>query len=316
MFTRRSSHFRAVLQALFVTFLWSTSWPLIKIGLKDIPALPFAGIRYALAAGCLLAITLGSERRATLKKLSPRMWIEIIGLGVLLYGVVPGSQFLGLTYLPAVTTSLLLSFTTIFVALMGIVFLKERPTYLQWGGTALCMIGVLVYFYPVLLPEGQTLGLVIVMIGVLANAVAAILGRHVNRDGQLDATVVTTISAIAGAVVLLVGGVAAQGWPQLTPTNWLMIIWLAVVNTAFAYTLWNYTLRALNAMESSIINNTMLFQIAVLAWLFLDEELTERQVLGMVLAAIGTLAVQMRNPLPRPLLRRKPQYHGDQEVIG
>jgi drug/metabolite transporter (DMT)-like permease len=47
-------------------------------------------------------------------------------------------------------------------------------------------------------------------------------------------------------------------------------------------------------MESSIINNTMLFQIAVLAWLFLGERLAGRQVAGMALAALGTLVVQIR----------------------
>ena len=69
---------------------------------------------------------------------------------------------------------------------------------------------------------------------------------------------------------------------------------LAVINTAIAFTLWNYTLRTLSAMESSIINNTMLFQIAVLAWLFLDEPLGWREVLGMALATLGTLLVQIR----------------------
>ena len=82
--------------------------------------------------------------------------------------------------------------------------------------------------------------------------------------------------------------------PPLSPLNWATIIWLALVNTAFAFTLWNHTLRTLSAMESSIINNTMLFQIALLAWLFLGQTLGRRQVAGMVLAALGTLLVQMR----------------------
>jgi drug/metabolite transporter (DMT)-like permease len=73
-----------------------------------------------------------------------------------------------------------------------------------------------------------------------------------------------------------------------------MILWLAVVNSAFAFTLWNRTLRTLSAVESSIINNTMLFQIATLAWVFLGETLTWKEVLGMVVAAVGTLAVQLR----------------------
>ncbi len=49
-----SPHGKAVLQALFVTFLWSTSWVFIKLGLTDIPALTFAGLRYSLAFLCLL----------------------------------------------------------------------------------------------------------------------------------------------------------------------------------------------------------------------------------------------------------------------
>ena len=44
-------------------------------------------------------------------------------------------------------------------------------------------------------------------------------------------------------------------------------------------------------MESSVINNTMLFQVAVLAWLFLGEQLTLAETLGIVLAVVGTLVV-------------------------
>lgn len=46
-------------------------------------------------------------------------------------------------------------------------------------------------------------------------------------------------------------------------------------------------------MESSLINNTRLIQIAILAWVFLGESLGPRQVLGLVLASLGTLVVQL-----------------------
>jgi drug/metabolite transporter (DMT)-like permease len=215
-------------------------------------------------------------------------------LGLLFYSVTQGAQFLSLFYLPAVTTSLLLSFTTIIVTLLGIFLLGERPTTVQWGGTGLYLIGVLVYFYPVSLPSREVIGLIVAGVGVLANALSSILGRHLNRSGELEPMTVTVASMGSGAAVLLVSGVGVQGLPHLTLLNWAIIIWLAVVNSAFAYTLWNHTLRTLSAMESSIINNTMLFQIAVLAWVFLSEQLTWREVIGMVLAALGTLVVQIR----------------------
>jgi drug/metabolite transporter (DMT)-like permease len=65
------------------------------------------------------------------------------------------------------------------------------------------------------------------------------------------------------------------------------------VNTAFAFTLWNKTLQTLTAVQSSIINNTMLIQIAVLAWIFLGEQITPGEIGGLLLVVIGTLIVQI-----------------------
>jgi drug/metabolite transporter (DMT)-like permease len=85
-----------------------------------------------------------------------------------------------------------------------------------------------------------------------------------------------------------------ESFPRLDPVHWAIIGWLAVVNTAFAFTLWNHTLRVLPAVESSIINNTMLIQVTALSWLLLSESLGWWQIAGMVLAGLGTLVVQLR----------------------
>jgi drug/metabolite transporter (DMT)-like permease len=281
--------------ALLVTLLWSSSWVLIKIGLADIPALPFAGLRYTLAFLCLLPLGIRPRERATLRGLPAGTWVRLVALGLLFYSVTQGAQFLGLSYLPAMTTSLLLSFTPILVALLGVALLGEQPTRIQWSGTALFLLGVVVFLYPAFLPGQEVLGLIVALVGVLANALSSILGRDVNRRGDLSATTVTVVSMGIGAVVLLVAGILLQGWPRLTPVHWGIILWLAVVNSALAFTLWNFSLRTLSAMESSIINNTMLFQIAVLAWVFLGEPLGWRQGVGIVLAILGTLLVQLRH---------------------
>ncbi len=294
MFKNRIPHLGSVLQALFVTFLWSTSWVLIKIGLEDIPAVTFAGLRYSLAFLCLLPFVVRPGRLTSLRGLNRRRWASLIVLGLLFYAVTQGAQFVGLAYLPAITVSLLLNFTTVLVALMGIGLLAERPTVLQWGGVCLNLVGIMFYFYPVSLPAREVVGLIVVIIGVLANAGSSILGRHINREGDIHPSTVTMVSMGVGAVVLLMAGISAQGLPQLSPLNWIIIGWLAVVNTAFAFTLWNHTLRTLSAMESSIINSTMLVQIAVLAWLFLGERLTWQQGMGMILAGLGALVVQLR----------------------
>jgi drug/metabolite transporter (DMT)-like permease len=106
--------------------------------------------------------------------------------------------------------------------------------------------------------------------------------------------VVTVISMGIGSILLLAAGLAVAGPPRLPAGSWALVAWLAVVNTAFAFTLWNHTLRTLQAVESSIINGTMLLQIGLLAWVFLGEALSARQIAGMAVAGAGAIVVQLR----------------------
>lgn len=135
--------------------------------------------------------------------------------------------------------------------------------------------------------------------GVLANAGSAIIGRDINRKKDISPLVITFISMGIGAIILILTGFGLNGFPALSLKNWLFLFWLAGINTAFAFTLWNLTLRSLTAMESSIINGTMLIQIAGLAWFFLGEAITIQEGIGMGIAAIGAVLVQMRRSLQK-----------------
>jgi drug/metabolite transporter (DMT)-like permease len=290
----RSPRLRAILQALFVTTLWSTSWVLVKIGLEDIPAVTFAGMRYFLAFLILIPVFLLSKKATPLRSLSRANWLSLVALGFLYYAIAQGSQFLALSYLPAINFSLLLNSSAIIVAILAIPLLGEIPTRLQWAGALLFLVGVLLFFFPLDIPAALFIGYLFAAVHILATSFSSLLGRSVNRRATIHPLTVTIVSMGIGATILLITGLLTEPLPQLKWQSWLIIIWLALVNTAFAFTLWNHTLRTLSAMESSIINNTMLIQITFLAWLFLDETLTWLEVLGLALAAVGILLVQIR----------------------
>ena len=287
-------HLIAVLQALFVTFLWSTSWIFIKFGLQDIPALTFAGLRYFLAFLVLLPFYLLSDKRSEMKNLSKRDWGSLILLGLLFYTITQGSQFLGLVFLPAITFSLLLNGTALVVAILGVFLLREIPTWLQWIGILIFLAGAAFFFYPFEFPSGVTIGYLIAAVHILATSLSSIMGRGINRQKRLSPITVTVVSMGIGSTLLLGAGLLVEEMPRLDLTAWLIVGWLAIVNTAVTFTLWNHTLRTLSATESSVINNTMLIQISILAWLFLDETLTLPQVAGLLLAVLGTLFVQIK----------------------
>jgi drug/metabolite transporter (DMT)-like permease len=266
---------------------------LVKIGLREIPALTFAGIRYGLAFLVLLILAARGGHIRGLRAIHPTAWMRLIILGLAFYTMTQGANFLALSYLPTVSVNLIFSLTSIFVAIMAIPALGERPTSLQWVGILVALIGAFFYFYPVDFPAGRLIGFVAAVVGLLANATSSVLGREINRQETLEPIQVTLVSMGVGALVLLTIGICFQGLPQLSASNWAIIGWLAVVNTAFAFTLWNQTLRTLSAMESSIINNTMLIQIPILAVIFLGERMNLKEIIGLVVAGLGTLMVQI-----------------------
>jgi drug/metabolite transporter (DMT)-like permease len=185
-----------------------------------------------------------------------------------------------------------LSFTPLLVAVVSQASLGERPTSIQVVGAAVIGLGALLYLSGDL---GMTLvGMTAAAIGLGANVASSVLGRAVNRSLRLPSRVVTTVSMIVGAVTLVLVGLVLEGPPRLDPAGWLLIAWMAVVNTALAFSWWNESLRHLSATESSAINNLMLLQIAALAWLLLGEVPGAIQWVGMVLVTLGVLAARER----------------------
>ena len=293
---RLSQQSISVLQAVFVTVLWASSWVLIKLGLRaSLPALTFAGLRYTLAFVFLAPVVLlSAKNRAGIASLTRRDWGRLAVLGVVYYTLTQGSQFLSLAFLPAAMVSLLLNLTPLLVGLFGILFLQEQPAPGQWVGIFLTVIGVGFYFLPVDVNHPHIFGLLIALGGVLTNAASALLGRQVNRLGTTSPLVITFVSMGVGALLLLVVGIVTQGVGKLDLQSWLLIAWLALVNTAFAFTLWNHTQRILSAVESSIINSLMMPQIAILAFVFLGEVLTGKEIIGLILVSLGVLIVQLK----------------------
>ena len=170
-------------------------------------------------------------------------------LGLLLYAITQGAAFVVLSYLPAITVNLLWSFSTVTITLLGVVWLAEKPTGLQWGGILVAVAGAVVYFYPAMIPRAQVLGVPAGDYGhihecccsdprPLHKSVARIsrLARHSGQHG-------CGRHRSAGDRILV------DGVPAISAKGWAIILWLAVVNTAFAFTVWNHTMRSLTAME-------------------------------------------------------------------
>ncbi|MGD9396710.1 MAG: EamA family transporter [Candidatus Thorarchaeota archaeon] len=289
----RRTRIVAVVQALIVTVLWSSSFVIIKFGLEDIPPLTFAGLRYSFASLILLMLIIAQPKmRSSFKGRSRRWWGMLFLYGCIYITATQGTQFLGLFYLPAITFSLLLNLTPIIVLLTAIPMLAEKPSKMETVLVILGIFGVILYFYPLDFVGVSILGLFIGLISLLANSASALIGRAINRAKDTPSLVVTGVMMSIGSVFLILFGLTTEPISPLSFTSWFYILWLAVVNTALAFALWNRAMRVLRAIDMALINSTMMPQIVILSFIFLAEYPEPLDWLGLILLAFSVAAVQ------------------------
>ena len=286
----RRSRLFAVLEALFVTFLWSSSYVLVKVGLQEIGPLTLVAYRYTVASMVLLLLALSRGHGALLRERGVPLRLGVLGfLGITL---AQGFQVLGLFLLPAVSVTFLLNFTPITVLALGAVALKERPSRLQFGGIGMAVVGAALFFNDPL-ASASLRGILVSLLSGVGWGAYIVLGRRLSMD-RVPVLGLTAFSMAGGTVLLLASAFLFEGFTAVSAAGWGIILWLGVVNTALAFFMWNRALGRLEAFEISVLQNTMLIQIAVLAWVFLGERFGVAKVPAMALVFLGALIVQLR----------------------
>lgn len=283
----------AIFEALLVTFLWSTSYILIRIGLEEINPLTFAAYRYIIASGILLFPLYYKIRKRKTNIFDIRTIFKFLLLGFTGYFIAQGLQFFGLYFLNSVTVTFILNLTPIFVLVLGIVFLKEQPTTVQLIGIILTIFGVAIFFSNILVDLDMITGVLITFVSGLGWATYMVILRHYLGKNNENVISITSISMLLGALMLLGATGITGNIINVSLNGWIIILWLSIVNTALAFTLWNHALKTLKAVEQSILQNSMLIQITILAFIFLQASINLQKIIGMLIVFIGVLIVQL-----------------------
>ena len=287
----RPSRPLALAETCLATLIWSSSFVIVKFGLQHIPPLTVAALRFCLAAALMAPFAL--RNRAGWAGLAGRVWLQLILLGVSAYAIGNGAVFWSLGFLPATTVSFVLSLSPLLVLIVSQVWLRETPTWVQAGGVAITLGGSALFFAPGL-AAGEGKAMLVLAAGLIAFASFAVLGRQVARDRQTDTLTLTLAPIAFGGVLLLAFAVLVEGWPTISATGWGIVAWLAVVNTAVAYFLYNHALQALSALELNALLNLAPLGTAGFAWLLLGEGLSAGRLLGVAIVVAGVTLVQWK----------------------
>ena len=290
---KKPSYPLAIVEALIVNLIWASSFIIVKMALEDFGPITIGGLRYFIGALILLPFML-REKSAPI---SAKMWGWLLLLGVSQYTVANVAIFWSLKYLPATTVSFLMGTITITTLIVGVFLLKEIPSKMQTIGILVSLGGGALFFAKGL-QAGETLGLLIFGIGLIGFTIFGVLGRKFAKAGTVSTLRLTTIPLALGGVITLLFAIPLEGIPSAPLSSWGLILFLAAVNTAIAYLLYNHALQILTAFQMNIALSLTPVWTAVFGFFLLDERLEALQMLGIAVLIAGVMLVQMRKRTP------------------
>jgi len=282
---------------LLLCCIWGSTWLFIKIGLRDLPPISFAAIRFLIAVIILAAIIL--VRRLSLPRSSKDWWL-LAGTGVLAFSLNYGLIFWGEQYISSGLAALLQATIPAFGLVIAHIHLPaERMTPLKFVGVILGIAGVGVIFSNQLTFAGPKAlaGSVALVISSICVAYSNVLVKAYAR--KLEPTVIAGGQMFFGLIPLAIIGFLTEGSPvnfHWTRLAIISLFYLAIVGSVIAFILYYWLVRRIDVTKSMLIALVTPVTAVLLGMLVLHEEMNWRTLVGgaLIMSGIALLVVHRK----------------------
>ena len=292
--------FTLYLMALATITLWGASFPLTKAALEWAGPTSIAFLRWVISAVFLLGWLAKTRQLDAARSLMRRhaftaAWVAMSGITLFYF-----LENLALQYTTATNAGVLANLTSVFMVLIGTLWLHERLNGVEWGAMVLAFIGAMLVSQGaghLTLASAGLRGDVLMVVATLFAAIYSIGAKRL--VASYEPVVVTAVVAILGALFLFpltiweVGGLA--GVPSLLtlpPVAWLALLLLGLGAGALANIWWMRILGSTTAVRAGMT----LFLIPVisttLSVVALGETLTLVALIGAALVLVGVALVE------------------------
>ena len=273
--------------------LWSTGFVGAKYILPYAEPFVFLTIRYFFATLILVLIAkaMGESLRITWPQVKQSMLVSVF-LHVIYIGGVFYAVFIDM---PAGITAVIVSLQPILVSVLAIPLLGEKLSYRQVFGLLLGFVGILFLLSPKLL-EGDlstgfsTLGIICCVIALLGTTIGYLLQKKGGADIPFLAG--TAVQFATSTVIFAIASLIFEPLKvDITLEFVLALSWIVLALSIGSIFLLFYLLRNDSASSVSSLYYLVPPLAAVQAYFFFDERIKGIGLVGMALAALGTLIV-------------------------
>ena len=193
---------------------------------------------------------------------------------------------------------LLLTLSPFFAAVLGWVWIGERPHRMTWPAMALALVGVALMIGDGF-AFGRTPGNLMALVASLSFAVMLVLARRSGRSDVLGGTF------LGGAGCILLGAVASIGFGSGIGISWYdlaLTLFMGAFTIGIGIALVTWGAGYVPAAEVSLLVLTESVIGPIWPWIILGQAMTLTEIMGggIVLAAVAGLALASREPRHRP----------------
>lgn len=271
---------------LFGTFLcWGSLYIVSKIALRTVPPVTLLALRYLVAIPALYLIL---RLRGALKRMTREDTRTAFAIGFIGYFLSFCLQMLGINRLTGSISSLLGAMNPIFIPVLACIFLKEKLTAAKVLCVAVSMVGVVT----IVGVNGTVdpLGAAFMLLSVFLWSSASVIIRRVSgRYDPMQVAMMGMVFALpfTGAWSLAELQTASCSLPVQSV---LAVLFMGLVGTATAHTLWNTSLSLMDASFCSMFYPMQPLVAAVLGVLVLGEKITANFLIGGTIICCGIVA--------------------------
>ena len=275
-----------VMLVLLILF-WGASWPIYKIAVPYTPPLLFSGLR-AFLGGVLLTILIWKSRQQIQWKKHWKKYVVSAFFNCVLFF---GLQTIGLNFLPGGLFSVLVYVQPILLGVFAWLMLDEYLSGIRVIGLIIGFIGILIASWDGLSYHVSVIGVTLALATGVAWAYGVICVKKVSKE--INAFWMVAIQSMIGGLFLLINGVMFESWSDIVWNGPFLfgLIFGVTIGMPAAYIIY-YTL--INKGEASKVGSAT-FLVSIISVLigvvFLDETLTMKLLIGMILVGISIYLV-------------------------
>ena len=274
---------------LLAVVMWGVNFSLIKIALRELTPAGFNGLRLLVTAVIFLGLLAISGQGFRLEKKDAWRLLLIGVAGNTLYQVF---FIRGMSLTSASNTSLILSMSPIFVALLSALLGIERIHWAAWMGILISFIGL----YLIITEQNGGLhfsaanfkGDLSIFFGTILWSSYTVFSKpFLEKLSPLKFSAVTVSFGVLFYLPLTARDVLAIPWAAISFKAWAFLVLSSLFGFVFGYIIWYYSVKKVGNAKTAIYNNLTPVFTAVFAAILLQDKIHSSQVLGAVVILAG-----------------------------